>query len=867
MPGENLSRDEARERGRLLSVDGYDVALDVRSAVGQGATAATFRSRTTLRFRCTEPGASTFADLLAPSVTSVTLNGRELDPAVVFDGSRIALDELAAENTLVVDAQCAYSRTGEGLHRFVDPEDGEVYLYTQYEPADSRRVFANFEQPDLKAPFTFEVTAPEGWRVLSNGAQEGAAEGGRHRFATTKPISTYITAVVAGPYHFESDVYRRTFEDGAELEIPLGALCRKGLAKHFDADDIFTVTKQGLDFFHDHFDFPYPFGKYDTAFVPEYNLGAMENPGCVTFREEFIFRGKVTEASYERRANVILHEMAHMWFGDLVTMQWWDDLWLKESYADFMGAFAQVEATRFRDGWITFANRRKSWAYRADQLPSTHPVTADIRDLEDAKLNFDGITYAKGAAVLKQLVAYVGQDAFLEGARRYFKRHAYGNTRLTDLLAVLEETSGRDMAAWSRSWLETAGVNSLTPQVTYDAHDRITELSILQEAAPAHPELRPHRVAVGLYRRQTPFSANGDSALVRYARAEVDVAGPRTAVPELAGLERPELILVNDDDLTYCKVRFDEGSLATLRARLDDLTDPMARALCWAALWGLTRDGLMPARDYLDLVRRFAGRETEIGVLQSLHGQAQTALEHYTAPDRREIAARELAEGALRELRLAEPGSGHQLTWARHFAAVATTAADLQLLKGLLEGTAKIDGLEVDQELRWAFLEPLAGHGVADEATIAAELARDDTASGKRHQVRCLAARPSAEVKAQAWADVVESDALSNALVEATISGFVQLGQRELLAPYAPRYFAVIERVWQERSIEIAMDVVRGLFPGWLVERSTLDAADNWLDEHAQAAPALRRMVLEERDDLARALRAQACDEAAGRRP
>ncbi|WP_329394531.1 aminopeptidase N [Streptomyces lydicus] len=867
MPGENLSRDEARQRGRLLDVDAYDVALDVRSAVAQGPDADTFRSRTTLRFRCAEPGASTFADLLAPEVVSVTLNGRELDPATVFDGTRIALDDLAAENTLVVDARCAYSRTGEGLHRFVDPEDGEVYLYTQYEPADARRVFANFEQPDLKAPFAFEVTAPEGWVVLSNGAQEGEAEAGRHRFATTEPISTYITAVVAGPYHYVSDSYRRTFADGTELEIPLGALCRKGLAKHFDADDVFTVTKQGLDFFHDHFDFPYPFGKYDTAFVPEYNLGAMENPGCVTFREEFIFRGKVTEASYERRANVILHEMAHMWFGDLVTMQWWDDLWLKESYADFMGAFALVEATRFTGGWITFANRRKSWAYRADQLPSTHPVTADIRDLEDAKLNFDGITYAKGAAVLKQLVAYVGQDAFLEGARRYFKRHAYGNTRLADLLAVLEETSGRDMAAWSRSWLETAGVNSLTPQVTYDAQDRITELSVLQEAAPAHPELRPHRVAVGLYRRQSVFSGSGDAALVRYAHVEVDVTGPRTAVPELAGLERPELILVNDEDLTYCKVRFDEGSLATLRARLGDLTDPMARALCWAALWGLTRDGLMPPRDYLDLVRRFAGKETDIGVLQSLHGQAQTALEYYSAPDRREPAARELAEGARHELRLAEPGSGHQLTWARHFAAIASTPADLQLLKGLLEGTAKIDGLEVDQELRWAFLEPLAAHGLADEALIAAELARDDTASGKRHQVRCLAARPSAEVKERAWADVVESDVLSNALVEATIAGFAQPGQRALLAPFAPRYFAAIERVWQERSIEIAMDVVRGLFPAWLVEQSTLDAADAWLAGHEQAAPALRRLVLEERDDLARALRAQACDEAAGTRP
>ncbi|GGU56349.1 aminopeptidase [Streptomyces albospinus] len=862
MPGENLSRDEARERGRLLNVDGYDVALDVRSAVTRGAEAATFRSRTTIRFRCAEPGASSFADLLAPAVRSVTLNGRELDPAAVFDGTRIALDGLAAENTLVVDADCAYSRTGEGLHRFVDPEDGEVYLYTQYEPADARRVFANFEQPDLKAPFTFEVTAPEGWLVLGNGAQDGAAEGGRHRFATTRPISTYITAVVAGPYHYVTDTYRRTFDGGTELEIPLGALCRKGLARHFDADDIFTVTKQGLDFFHDHFDFPYPFGKYDQAFVPEYNLGAMENPGCVTFREEFVFRGKVTEASYERRANVILHEMAHMWFGDLVTMHWWDDLWLKESYADFMGAFAQVGATRFTDGWITFANRRKSWAYRADQLPSTHPVTADIRDLEDAKLNFDGITYAKGASVLKQLVAYVGQDAFLEGARRYFKRHAYGNTRLTDLLSVLEETSGRDMAAWSRAWLETAGVNSLTPQVTYDSQDRITELAVVQEASEQHPELRPHRVAVGLYRR-----LDADSALVRYARAEVDVSGQRTPVPELAGAERPELILVNDEDLTYCKTRFDEGSLATLRARLGDLRDPLARALCWAALWGLTRDGLMPARDFLDLVRRFGGAEGVIGVLQSVHGQAETALEHYTAPEHRERAARTLSEGALGELRTADPGSGHQLSWARHFASVATTPADLQLLTGLLDGTAKIDGLDVDQELRWAFLLPLAAHGVADASVIAAELARDDTASGKRHQVRCLAARPAGGVKAQAWADVVESDALSNALVEATISGFAQPAQRELLAPYTPRYFAAIERIWQERSIEIAMSVVRGLFPSWQVDRATLAAADAWLAEHAKAAPALRRLVLEERDDLARALRAQACDEAAGQRP
>ncbi|MEU4876537.1 aminopeptidase N [Streptomyces sp. NPDC021608] len=852
MPGENLSRDEARERAALLSVDGYEVSLDVRSAVGDPAAEGeprTFRSVTTVRFRCNEPGASGFADLVAPSVTSVSLNGRDLDPGEVFDGSRILLEDLAADNELIVDARCAYSRSGEGLHRFVDPEDGEVYLYTQYEPADSRRVFACFEQPDLKAPFRFEVRAPEEWTVWSNGVGERAD--GVWRFAETKPISTYITCVVAGPYHHVTDVYRRDLGDGTTLEIPLGAMCRKGLAPHFEADDVFLITKQGLDFFHDHFDYPYPFGKYDQAFVPEYNLGAMENPGLVTFREEYVFRGKVTRASYEARANVILHEMAHMWFGDLVTMVWWDDLWLKESFADFMGTFANVGATRFKDAWITFANRRKAWAYRADQLPSTHPITADIRDLQDAKLNFDGITYAKGASVLKQLVAYVGQDAFLEGARRYFKRHAYGNTRLGDLLSVLGETSGRDMAGWARSWLQTAGVNSLTPQVLLDPQGRVDELAVLQEAAETHPELRPHRVAIGLYRRE------GDR-VVRYARAEADVDGPRTVITELAGEQAPDLVLVNDDDLTYCKIRFDETSLATLRGHLGDVSDPLARALCWSALWNLTRDALLPAADFVDLVTRFAHRESDIGVLQMLHAWADSALVHYAPQDWRPAGERALARVAERDLRAAEPGSGHQLAWARFFASVASSAEDLDLLRALLDGTVKIDGLEVDQELRWAFLEPLTAHGVVDEAALAAELARDDTASGKRHQVRCLAARPSAAVKAQAWAQLMESDTLSNALTEATIAGFAQPSQRELLAPYTQKYFAAIGRIWEQRSIQSAMNVVRGLFPALQDSPETLAATDAWLAAHESAAPALRRLVLEARDDLARALRAQA---------
>ncbi|MFW6720386.1 aminopeptidase N [Streptomyces sp. MAR4 CNY-716] len=869
MPGENLTREEARERARLLEIEAYEVELDLRTAVAPAAEP--FRSVTTVRFRCTQPGAATFLDLVAPDVTAVTLNGRDLDPGAVFDGARIALEDLAAENEVVVDARCAFSRTGEGMHRFVDPEDGEVYLYTQYEPADARRVFATFEQPDLKAPFTFTVTAPGHWTVLSGAALAGSPE--RHtdasgtdsatwRFEPTKPISTYITAVLAGPYAYLQDRYTRTFDDGRELVVPLGALCRRSLARHFDADDIFTVTKQGLDFFHDHFDYPYPWGKYDQAFVPEYNIGAMENPGLVTFREEFVFRGKVTDAAYERRANVVLHEMAHMWFGDLVTMEWWDDLWLKESFADYMGALALAEATRFSGSWITFANRRKAWAYRADQLPTTHPITADIQDLEAAKLNFDGITYAKGAAVLKQLVAYVGRDAFMEGARRYFKRHAFRNTRLADLLAALEETSGRDMSAWSRSWLQTAGVDTLTPRATYDADGRITELAILREGPEAGPSAaagappRPHRVAVGLYAQP---GASGE--LVRYARAEADVTDGHAAVGELAGQPRPDLILVNDDDLTFCKARFDEDSLDTVRERLGDLSDPLARAIAWAAAWDLTRDGLMPARDYLGLVLRFAGRETDIGVLQGLHQQAHYTVDHYTAAGHRAEAEQALAEGALGELRLAPPGSDHQLAWARFFASVATTEEDLQLLSSLLDGQAKIDGLDVDQELRWDVLLPLVAHGVADTAAVEAELARDDTASGRRHQVRCLAARPDAAVKEAAWRAVVDSDELSNAIVEATISGFTRPGQRELLAPYAPRYFAEIERIWRERTIESAMAVVRGLYPALQAHQATLDATDTWLrGTEGSAPPALRRLVWEARDDLARALRAQERD-------
>ncbi|MEV8323566.1 aminopeptidase N [Kitasatospora sp. NPDC056731] len=854
MPGKNLSRDEAQQRASILAVEGYQVRLDVTSAPDPAA--ATFRSTTTVTFRCSRPGAATFLDLLAPAVHAVTLNGRAIDPATAYDGARVHVDGLAAENVLTVEADCAYSRTGEGLHRFTDPVDGETYLYTHYEPADARRVFATFEQPDLKAPFGFTVTAPAAWDVWSNAVHDKVTEEGAARtweFAPTQPISSYLTAVVAGPYHVARDHYSRELADGTTLEIPLSAMCRKSLAQYFDADEILGVTKLGLDFFHEEFDYPYPFGKYDQAFVPEYNIGAMENPGCVTFREEFVFRSKVTDAAYEGRANVILHEMAHMWFGDLVTMRWWDDLWLKESFADFMGSYGLIGArTRYSSAWVTFANQRKAWAYRQDQLPTTHPITADIRDLEDAKLNFDGITYAKGAAVLKQLVAYVGSEAFFEGARRYFKRHAFGNTELGDLLDVLEETSGRDLKAWAAAWLQTAGVDSLTPQVTTDAEGRITELAVLQDGT----VLRPHRIAIGLYDR------DADGSLVRTERIELDVTGNRTVVAEAAGRPRPALVLLNDDDLTYCKIRFDSESLETLRTGLGDIHDELARALAWSAVWNLTRDGLMPARDYVALVLRFAGQEGNIGVLQSLHAQAKTAVDLYADPAWRGEGGRQLADGALRELREAVPGSDHQLAWARFLAQTAGGAEHLGLVRGLLAGSARIDGLDVDQELRWSLWLALAAAGQAGDEELAGELAADNTASGKRQYTQCLAARPTAEAKAAAWSAVVDSDELPNALVEAQIAGFALPAHRDLTALYAAPYFKLLERVWAERTIEIAMRIVSGFFPRAQTSEQTLAEADVWLDGHPQAAPALRRLVLECRDDLARALRAQACDRA-----
>ncbi|MFE6400410.1 aminopeptidase N [Streptomyces alboflavus] len=856
MPGTNLTREEAQQRAKLLTVDSYEIDLDLSGAQEGG----TYRSVTTVRFDSAEANAETFIDLIAPAVHEVVLNGHALEVGAVFRDSRIALRHLAqGANELKVVADCEYTNTGEGLHRFVDPVDQQAYLYTQFEVPDARRVFASFEQPDLKATFQFTVKAPSGWSVISNSPTPEPKDD-VWTFAPTPRLSTYVTALIVGPYHSVHSVYEK---DGQS--VPLGIYCRPSLAEFLDADAIFDVTRQGFDWFQEKFDYAYPFAKYDQLFVPEFNAGAMENAGAVTIRDQYVFRSKVTDAAYEVRAATILHELAHMWFGDLVTMEWWNDLWLNESFATFAEAACQAYApgSKWPHSWTTFANSMKTWAYRQDQLPSTHPIMADIRDLDDVLVNFDGITYAKGASVLKQLVAYVGMDAFFSGVQAYFKQHAFGNTRLSDLLGALEETSGRDLKTWSKKWLETAGINVLRPVVDVDSAGNITSFAIKQEApalpegAKGEPTLRPHRIAIGLY--DLDDSAGGSGKLVRTDRVELDVDGELTAVEELVGRARPDVILLNDDDLSYAKVRLDTESLAFVTEHLGDFEASLPRALCWASAWDMTRDAELPTRDYLSLVLSGIGKESDIGVVQSLHRQVKLALDLYAAPAGREAALTRWTEATLEHLRAAEPGGDHQLAWARAFAATARTESDLALLEGLLDGSESIEGLAVDTELRWAFVARLAATGRLDEAGIAAEFERDKTAAGERHAAAARAARPTAAAKAEAWASVVESDKLPNAVQEAVISGFVQTEQRELLAPYTQKFFDAVKSVWESRSHEMAQQVVVGLYPAVQVSQETLDATDAWIAA-AEPTAALHRLITESRAGVERALRAQAAD-------
>jgi aminopeptidase N len=836
-----LTRDEAQTRARLLDVHRYEIEVDLTRGD------ETFDSRTVIRFtvRADQGAPDTFVELKPAELRSATLDGHALDPETLAE-NRLPLKGLTAgEHELRIDAAMRYSRTGEGMHRFTDPTDGETYVYTQLFMDDVQRVFAAFDQPDLKAVFDLTVTAPEGWSVLANGITTHQGDG-TWRAATTPLISTYLVAVAAGPWHSVRTEHRG---------LPFGIHCRRSLAPHLDADadELFEITRQCYDRYHEKFEEPYPFDSYDQAFVPEFNAGAMENPGLVTFRDEFVYRSAVTDTQRQTRAMVIAHEMAHMWFGDLVTLRWWDDIWLNESFAEYMGYQTLTEATRFTDTWTDFGVARKAWGYDADQRPSTHPVAPEaVDDTASALLNFDGISYAKGASALRQLVAWLGEKDFLAGINTHFARHRFGNATLADFIDSLASATDRDVHAWADAWLRTTGVDTLTPRLT-QADDGTYSLTV------DHDGSRPHRIAVGVY-DQTPAD-DGDLTL----RERVDLDVPQSA-PQPLG-KRPALLLLNDGDLTYAKVRFDAESFETVCGALSGLPEPLTRAVVWNALRDAVRDGDLPAAAYLEAARAHLPHETDLalveGVLAFAAGHVAdrylpsltpaTPLEQGGNPTDRPAALATLSALCRDLIRRTEDGShpGLRLIAVRHY--IDAAAHPETIAAWLAEGTVP-GGPELDPELRWRILGRLAVLGAVDEAAIAEEVHRDPSATGQEGAARCRAALPDADAKRRAWEAMFTTDDLSNYLFTATAQGFWQPEQADLLTEYVDRYWTDVPAVAARRGPAIATAAGRWAFPRHAVSPDTLHRGEQCLSE-ADLTPALRRKLVDELDDLARALR------------
>jgi aminopeptidase N len=844
VPGLNLSRTEAKDRAEHLYVNSYAVTLDVTKGE------ETFYSKSEVSFTCNKPGYSTFIDAVGRSVISATLNGAAVDVSN-FDGESIFLTNLAADNTLVIELEAEYSKSGEGLQRSVDPADGEIYLYSQGETAHIRNMFACFDQPSLKATFTLTVTTPGHWQAVSNNPVESKTTKGElveWKFTTTPRIATYLDALIAGPYSSVHDVYK------GEKEIPLGIYCRKSMMQYLDPEDIFLITKQGFEYFEKVFGLAYPFEKYDQIAVVDFNFGAMENAGAVTFREDvLVFRSHMPEKAYLSRANTILHEMAHMWFGDMVTMFWWDDLWLNESFAEWSSYLALSESTRFNGAWTEFNSARKNWAYRQDQLSSTHPIIADMVDMEAVNANFDGITYAKGASVLHQLVAHVGRPQFIAGLQKYFAKHAWGNTTLNDLLVELEASSGRKLDTWVHTWLQTAGVNTLRPQLDIDGD--VYKSVVISQEVPLVPagskELRPHRLAVGLY------DISGDSLNLRKS-VELDVVGASTVVTELSGEKVADLLLINDRDLSYAKLRFDDRSIATLKKYLGRLNDPLARALSWAAIWDMHRDAQISSVDFIEIALSGLAGEDDDAIVNIVIGQLGTSVEGYASDANRDKYREKLAAGFWNLMQSSAPASDLQLLYSRAFAANAHTPEQIKNVRGILNG--EIKGLKVDTDRRWDFLIALTERGATTQAELDAELASDNTTSGNLLFETAKAATPNAEAKAYAFNTVMHQDAQTS-VRSALVAGFQRPIQRHLLAPFVDLYFENLLSEWESKSYEGAAKFVTGMYPSWIISQVTLDKTNAWLNGVGKDAPAvLRKLVKESQDGVIRALKVQALD-------
>jgi len=845
LPGLNSTRAEAQARADHFAVQSYQVNLDLT------AGDKFFTSETTIKFTCNKPGYESFIDAVGKSVNSATLNGQAVETSN-YDGESIFLKNLAADNELVIKMITPYSNTGEGLQRSVDPVDNEVYLYSQGETAFIRKMYPCFDQPDLKATFTLTAIAPKHWSVISNSPVEEktelAGDKTKWRFKPTPRVSTYITALIAGPYYSVSDTYV------GKKSVPLGIYCRKSLAEHLDPEDIFLITKQGFAYFENVFGLEYPFEKYDQIAVVDFNWGAMENAGAVTFLERLlVFRSKVTERMYNARANTILHEMAHMWFGNMVTMKWWDDLWLNESFAEWSSYLAMVEATRFKNSWTGFNQERKNWAYRQDQLSSTHPIVTDMVDIDTVAGNFDGISYAKGASVLQQLVVHVGRDNFITGLQKYFTKHAFKNTTLDDLLIELTQASGKDLTSWVSNWLQTAGVNTLRPLLEIE-NDSYKSISVIQEA-PTMPvgstQLRPHRLALGLY------DLTGESITLRKS-VELDVSGAKTVVAQLAGEKVADLLLINDRDLSYAKIRFDQKSITTLKAHLGKITDSLTRALCWSAAWDMLRDAEISATDFIEIALTGLSGEDDIATVTTIGNQLATAVELYSAPTKRDSARLRVGNAYEKMLQQAAAGSDLQLQFARNFTSFASSAEHNDLIKELLDGN--LVGLKVDADLRWSFVIALAERGLMDKDELAFQLQKDNTLNGQLSYASALAARPTPQAKEETWISITTED-ISTSLREAKLAGFMRALHRPLLAAYVDPYFDLLLQFWGKKSYEVASSFVSGMYPIYLTNQVTLDKTVNWLNTTGKDGQAgLRRLVSENRDSLSRALLVQELD-------
>ncbi|MFC7545408.1 aminopeptidase N [Plantactinospora sp. GCM10030261] len=847
----SLTRAEAVQRADLVDVESYEIDLDLTGTDG------TFRSAVTIRFSAAADSA-TFVEVKPVTLDRVRLNDADLDPALL-DDNRLPLTGLRERNVLTVEATMAYTNTGEALHHFVDPADGETYVYATSALDEAQRIFAAFDQPDLKATIGLSVTAPPNWVVAANGALAGNPAPGRWEFVPTAPLSTYLFSLIGGAFHSRHDEH-----DG----IPLAIYARRSLAEQLDAeaDEIFTVTRQSFDEYHRMFGVRYPFGKYDQAFMPEFNMGAMENPGLVTFRDDYLFRSAVTESEREWRAVVIAHEMAHMWFGNLVTMRWWDDLWLNESFADYFGYRVTASVTRFTDAWASFAVQRKRSGYAADQRPSTHPVAPeDVPDVAQALTNLDGISYAKGASVLRQLVAWLGDDAFLAGLRAHFATHRFGNATLADLLSALEAASARselaspavassgktasdrDLAAWGEVWLRRSQVNTLRVSATTTADGRYAEVAVTQTAPPEHPTLRPHRMGLGLY-----DSVGGATTLRR--RVAVDLApdadGGRAVVRELAGEPVAGLLLPNDGDLTFAKVRLDDASAAAVPAMLPTLPDPVARAVLWSAVADAVADAERPVGDLVTLLAVALPVETNVILAEEMLGITARLVDCYLPESDRLVALDEIAGACRRLLGVVEPGSTMQLAATR---GLVRATRDTGELTGLLTGAAVPAGLAVDRDLRWLVLGRLVVLGAAGEPEIARELAVDRSAAGEERAAYCRAALPDPEAKRRAWELISTDETLSNRQVLATANGFWQPEQDELTEAYVERYFADSPRMAKLRTPYVVEKVAQVAFPAYAVRPRTRELAAALLARD-DLPPTARRSVVDRADDLRRAL-------------